>query len=42
MGKLVSIYLRPSRRTPVKSVDSAEAVVGTGLEGDHAGTGKRR
>lgn len=42
MGKLVQIYLRPSARTPVKSVVRAEAVAGQGLEGDHAGGGKRQ
>ena len=42
MGQVVGIYLRPSARTPVRSVDSAEAIVGQGLEGDHGGGGNRQ
>ena len=42
MGKVVGIYLRPSARTPVGRVESAEAVVGQGFEGDHAGAGNRQ
>lgn len=42
MGTLRAIYLRPSARTPVKSAPRAEAVAGRGLEGDHAGGGKRQ
>ena len=42
MGQVVGIYLRPSAHTPVRSVDSAEAIVGQGLEGDHDGGGNRQ
>ena len=42
MGRVVGIYLRPSARNPVRSVESAEAIVGKGLEGDHAGGGNRQ
>jgi len=42
MGKVVGIYLRPSARTPVRRVDSTEALVDQGLEGDHAGAGPRQ
>jgi MOSC domain-containing protein YiiM len=42
MGKLLQIWLRPSARTPVRAVPRAEAVAGQGLEGDHAGGGKRQ
>lgn len=42
MAKLVQIYLRPSTRTPVKPVTRATAVADRGLEGDHAGGGKRQ
>ncbi len=41
-ARLVQIYLRPSARTPVKAVERATAVAGRGLEGDHAGGGKRQ
>ena len=41
MGRVVQLYLRPSSRTPIKAVERAEAVVGSGLEGDHARPGKR-
>jgi len=41
-GSLRAIYLRPSSRTPVKSVERVEAEAGTGLVGDHAGAGKRQ
>ena len=42
MGRVVGIYLRPSAHTPVRSADSADAIVGQGLEGDHAGGGNRQ
>lgn len=42
MGRVIGIYLRPSARTPVRSVDSVEAIGGKGLEGDHAGGGNRQ
>lgn len=42
MGRVVGIYLRPSARNPVRSVESAEAIVAKGLEGDHAGGGDRQ
>ena len=41
-GTVRSIWLRPAARLPVQSVDSAEAVAGVGLAGDHAGGGKRQ
>ena len=42
MASIIKIYLRPSARTPVKSVPAALAVAGTGIEGDHAGAGNRQ
>ena len=42
MGTVTRIFLRPSARTPVKQVDSAAAVRGRGLEGDHTGGGNRQ
>ena len=41
-GTLTHIFLRPSARTPVKQVETAEAFPGMGLEGDHAGGGNRQ
>ena len=38
MAQLTKIFLRPSARTPVQSVEAAQAVPGQGLLGDHAGT----
>jgi len=35
MGTVKAIYLRPEKHADPVSVDSATAVVGTGLEGDH-------
>ena len=42
MGRVVTIFLRPSTRTPVQTTDSTRAVAGRGLEGDHSGGGKRQ
>jgi len=42
VGTITRIFLRPSARTPVKEVESAEAVRGRGLEGDHSGGGNRQ
>ena len=42
MGGVARIFLRPSSRSPVREVASAEAVVGAGLAGDHAGGGNRQ
>lgn len=42
MAKLLTIFLRPSSRTPVREVREAAAVAGVGLEGDHAHGGKRQ
>lgn len=42
MGRVIGIHLRPTARTPVRSVESAEAIVGKGLKGDHAGGGNRQ
>lgn len=42
MGNVARIFLRPSSRSPVREVASAEAVVGAGLIGDHAGGGNRQ
>ena len=35
-GRLERILLRPARDVPMRSVDAAEAVAGSGLEGDRA------
>ncbi len=37
-GRLEAIYLRPARRVPVISAESAEALVGLGLQGDRTAT----
>ena len=42
VATVTRIFLRPSARTPVKEVQSAEAVRGRGLEGDHSGGGNRQ
>jgi MOSC domain-containing protein YiiM len=42
MAAISAIYLRPSSRTPVRSVDRARLVPGSGVEGDHAGGGNRQ
>lgn len=42
MGSVEAIFLRPAARLAVRSVDRAEAVAECGLEGDHAGGGKRQ
>lgn len=42
MGTVVKIFLRPASRAPVREAASAEAVVGGGLVGDHAGSGNRQ
>jgi MOSC domain-containing protein YiiM len=42
MGHVTNIYLRPSARTPVREVASAEARAGAGLDGDHARGGNRQ
>lgn len=42
MASIAAIFLRPSARTPVRRVDRAEALAGTGLRGDHAGGGNRQ
>jgi MOSC domain-containing protein YiiM len=39
---VTNIFLRPSARTPVREVASAEACAGAGLEGDHARGGSRQ
>ena len=41
-GTVMQVFLRPSARTPVRAVDAARAVAGLGLEGDHAGGGRRQ
>jgi len=41
-GRLLAIWLRPAARLPVRAVDRALAVAGRGLDGDHAGGGKRQ
>lgn len=42
MGAVAKIFLRPASRAPVREAASAEAVVGAGLLGDHAGGGNRQ
>jgi MOSC domain-containing protein YiiM len=42
MGAVAKIFLRPASRAPVREAASAEAVVGAGLVGDHAGGGNRQ
>jgi len=42
MGTVEAIFLRPAARLPVRPVLRATAVVGQGLDGDHAGGGKRQ
>ena len=42
MGTVEAIFLRPAARLPVRPVQRATAVVGQGLDGDHAGGGKRQ
>ena len=42
MPALLAIYLRPAARLAVRSVTSAEAIAGVGLEGDHTTSGKRQ
>ena len=42
MGSVEAIYLRPSARSPVRSVDRADAVSASGLDGDHAAGGRRQ
>ncbi len=39
---LLNIYLRPAARLPAQPVPRALAIAGQGLEGDHAGGGKRQ
>jgi MOSC domain-containing protein YiiM len=41
-GRVTALYLRPSARTPVRSVPEVVAVAGRGLDGDHAGGGSRQ
>jgi MOSC domain-containing protein YiiM len=40
--RLEAIWLRPAARLPVRAVAEATAVAGVGLDGDHAGGGKRQ
>ena len=42
MGTIEAIYLRPAARLPIRAVSNAQATMGQGLEGDHAGGGKRQ
>ena len=42
MASVVKIYLRPSARTPVRSVAAVVTVAGSSIEGDHAGAGNRQ
>lgn len=42
MGIVKAIYLRPERGTDPVPVETAQAVVGTGLEGDHCKGGSRQ
>ena len=39
VGQLEQIFLRPARRTPVLSVETATALAGRGLEGDRSAAG---
>lgn len=41
-GRLEAIFLRPGARLPTKSVTSATAIAGVGLDGDHAQGGRRQ
>jgi MOSC domain-containing protein YiiM len=41
-GRLLAIFLRPGARLPVRAVGEATAIAGQGLDGDHAGGGKRQ
>lgn len=41
-GKIEALWLRPAARLPVQSVAQALAIAGRGLDGDHAGGGKRQ
>jgi MOSC domain-containing protein YiiM len=41
VGKIIAIALRTSRRGPMREVDSATALAGGGLAGDHGGRGER-
>jgi len=34
-GRLDALFLRPARHAPLQAVDSAVAIAGAGLEGDH-------
>lgn len=40
--RLEAIYVRPAARLPVRQVEAATAVAGVGLDGDHAGGGRRQ
>ena len=42
MPTLLAIYLRPAARQPARSVATAEATAGVGLQGDHTKSGKRQ
>jgi MOSC domain-containing protein YiiM len=42
MGAVSKIFLRPASRAPLREVASADAAVGAGLVGDHAGGGNRQ
>lgn len=41
-GKIEALWLRPAARLPVQPVAQAVAIAGQGLDGDHAGGGKRQ
>ncbi len=41
-ARLLAIFLRPGARLPVRAVERATAIAGLGLDGDHAGGGKRQ
>lgn len=41
-ARLLAIFLRPGARLPVRHADEATAIAGQGLDGDHAGGGKRQ